>query len=71
TMACGWFLNELDPGHSAIFRFKPHLMNAAAGTFALIMGWPIARLLQSVWQGFRRGRRRKKREQWRRWGVAW
>jgi hypothetical protein len=71
TMHFGLLLNELDPGHSAVFRFQPHLMNAAAGIFALIVGWPIARLLQSVWQGFRRGRRRKKREQWRRWGVAW
>ena len=71
TMACGWVLNELDPGHSAVFRIQPHLMNATAGIFALILGWPIAQILQSVWQGFRRGRRRKKREQWRRWGVAW
>ena len=30
TMGCGWFLNALDPGHSAVFRLKPHLMNAAA-----------------------------------------
>ena len=71
TMGCGWFLNALDPGHSAVFRLKPHLMNAAAGIFALIVGWPVARILEAVWQGFRRGRRRKKREQWRRWGVAW
>lgn len=71
TMGCGWFLNALDPGHSAVFRLKPHLMNAAAGIIALIMGWPVARILEAVWQGFRRGRRRKKREQWRRWGVAW
>lgn len=71
TMHCGLLLNELDPSHSAVFRFRPHLMNAAAGIFALIVGWPIARLLQSVWQSFRRKRRRKKREQWRRWGVAW
>jgi hypothetical protein len=71
TLACGWFLNELDPGHSTLFHLKPHLMNAGAGMFALLVGWPIAQILESVWQGFRRGRRRKKREQWRRWGVAW
>ena len=71
TMASGWYLQEIDPSHSAVFDIQPHLMNAAAGAFALLLGWPIARLLQTMWSGFRRNRRRKKREQWRRWGVAW
>jgi len=71
TLACGWFLNGIDPGHSAVFHLKGHLMNAGAGVFALVVGWPIARIFESLWQGFRRRRRRKKREQWRRWGVAW
>ena len=71
TMPSGWFLNMLDPSHSAVFRIQPHLMNAASGIFAFILGWPIARILETLWQRFRRERRRKKREQWRRWGVAW
>ena len=71
TVVSSLVFQDAGPSDISAFQFRPHAMGAITVALALTLGWPVARALRLIWQGFLQRRRRKKRQQWRRWGVAW